>query len=137
MTGLYYILDGKDYKEADFLTWAKWTATADRHVADDIVNGARISTVFLGLNHNYVCDDYPILFETLIFGGTMDGEMFRYETWEQAERTHIVILNAMKKIRKKKIKKRQVKKNKKNFYWSVYMSLRGEQENGRNSGWYS
>ena len=51
----------------DILKWAEWFETADRHVAKTEIESTVISTVFLGLNHNFM-DDIPILWETMIFG---------------------------------------------------------------------
>jgi len=48
----------------------------------------RISTVFLGINHNYSRHEEPILFETMVFGGRYDEEQERYTTWEKAEIGH-------------------------------------------------
>jgi len=45
--------------------------------------GVWVSTVFLALDH---CWDsgHPVLFETMIFGGLLDQEQYRYHTWEEA-----------------------------------------------------
>ncbi len=80
-----YILDGQIPVPCDnLLEWAEWFEKADRHVAVDMIEGVRISTVFLGLDHNFGFNDYPILFETMCFGGQYDQEGERYSTWEQA-----------------------------------------------------
>jgi hypothetical protein len=71
----------------DLLFWARWFEKADRHVAQDEREGVRISTVFLGLDHNW-SDGPPLLFETMIFGGVYDGEYGRCSTWEEAEAMH-------------------------------------------------
>lgn len=47
----------------------------------------KLSTVFLGVNHNWF-GGKPILFETMIFGGQRDGEKYRYETIDQAIKHH-------------------------------------------------
>ena len=90
----YYILDGRDAKPADGFTWAKWLEEhrTDRHVADETRGDARISTVFLGLNHNFCGDGPPLIFETMVFGGPLDQEQERYSTWEQAEAGHAAML---------------------------------------------
>jgi hypothetical protein len=47
-----------------------------------------VSTVFiLGINHAFGDGD-PLLFETMIFDGPLDGYQVRYSTWEQAEVGH-------------------------------------------------
>lgn len=85
--GDYYILEGHEAKEVDFMEWAEWRAKANRHVADEKVGDVRISTIFLGLNHQFG-DGAPLLFETLVFGGALDQEMDRYSTWAEAEAGH-------------------------------------------------
>ena len=85
---MYYILEGKEPKEVDPYQWAIQFDTSNRHVAqDEIADGVKVSTVFLGLDHQYG-DGPPLLFETLVFEGTLDGEMMRYSTWEEAEIGH-------------------------------------------------
>lgn len=83
----YYILVGRTPMAVDMMTWATWFGTADRHVDITKIGKARVSTVFLGLDHNFQRGE-PILFETMIFGGPLDGEMWRYHTYDQAERGH-------------------------------------------------
>jgi hypothetical protein len=58
-------------------------------VADTALeSGVRISTVFLGIDHNHLRQGPPILFETMIFGGPYDQYMDRYCTWAEAEAGH-------------------------------------------------
>ena len=72
----------------DAYEWAKWFGTADRRVANDVMGGVRVSTVFLGIDHNHTLSGPPLLFETLVFGGKLDGDMDRCSTWQQAEAMH-------------------------------------------------
>lgn len=70
------------------LEWAKWFDKADRQVAhDDLPNGVRVSTVFLGIDHQFG-EGPPVLFETMIFGGEHDGYQDRHCTWKEAESGH-------------------------------------------------
>ena len=56
----------------------------------------RVSTVFLGLDHAYV-GGKPILWETMIFGGTHDQEyQERYSSYEQAIEGHQKAINFIK-----------------------------------------
>lgn len=85
-----YVLDGKTPVPCeDLLTWGKWlqNAKAERVVAKSTINGAEVSTVFLGLDHRFNVGP-PLLFETMVFGGPLDGEQDRYSTWEEAEAGH-------------------------------------------------
>ena len=52
-----------------------------------------ISTVFLGLNHNFLNEGPPLLFETMVFGGVADEEMQRYETWDEAVAGHAEMID--------------------------------------------
>ncbi len=49
----------------------------------------RVSTVFLGLDHQYG-DGPPLVFETMVFEGEGFGDLYceRYATWEDAEAGH-------------------------------------------------
>lgn len=84
-----YILEGKIPKLVDdVFEWGEWFETADRKVARTVLpNDVEVSTVFLGLDHNF-SGGVPILFETMIFGGEHDGYQERYATWEEAEAGH-------------------------------------------------
>ena len=86
----YYILDDdKNAIPADLGTWATFFEKSEgrrvalTHVTDRIT----VSTVFLGMNHQYG-EGPPLIFETLVIGGLMEGEMDRCSTWAEAETMH-------------------------------------------------
>jgi hypothetical protein len=83
----HYILKGREVVPCDLMTWAKSFETSERKVAKTAIGDSSVSTVFLGLNHQWG-DGPPLLFETLVFGGPLDGDMERYSTYEQAEAGH-------------------------------------------------
>ena len=87
----HYILDasGRPVVEPDFLKWAAFFEDAkNRVVAQHMVGSVKVSTVFLGLDHQYG-DGPPILWETMVFGGPLNGEMQRCAgSREQAEAMH-------------------------------------------------
>lgn len=88
-----YILKGKTpVAEPDVLKWAEWFEThdKDRQVAvTELKNGkVLVSTVFLGLDHNFTGHGQPLLFETMIFGGKHDQEQIRTTSWAKAESAH-------------------------------------------------
>lgn len=62
-----------------------------KHLGDDDIFGRRVSTVFLGINHNFY-GKKPILFETMIFDyKNADGDDIyseRYSTWDEAKAGH-------------------------------------------------
>ena len=73
----------------DLFEWARWFETAKCKVAYDTISpGVQVSTVFLGLDHNFGMAGRPILFKTVVFGGPLDGEQERYHTWDEAEQGH-------------------------------------------------
>jgi hypothetical protein len=79
----------------DLLEWAKWMSLDKRKVALDIVGDIKISTIFLGLDHNWG-DGPPILFETMIFGGEHDQFQERYNTREEALIRHAEAVKLVK-----------------------------------------
>ena len=91
-----YILDDKTPVPApDLMAWAKWFESADRTVRRDVENEIVVSTVFLGLDHSFGGRP-PLLFETMVFGGPLDGEMDRCSTWQQAEIMHDKMLGRVR-----------------------------------------
>ena len=84
---LYILKDKIPVPVWDALEWDKWLRTADRQVAETYIGEIRISTVFLSLDHAFLGGP-PILFETMIFNGDLDGYQWRYHTWEEAEQGH-------------------------------------------------
>jgi hypothetical protein len=67
-----------------------WRSPCDprRAVANSEVGSARVSTVFLGLDHNFCGKGPPVLWETMVFGGKHDGVQERYTTRDAAEIGH-------------------------------------------------
>lgn len=92
-----YILDadGNPVPCLDTLEWARWFEGAFRRVAFTDLGEVlgQVSTVFLGLDHNFnpmrdPLSYRPVLWETMVFGGLHDGEMCRYDSLEAAQRGH-------------------------------------------------
>jgi hypothetical protein len=86
----HYILDADNHAvEVNFLTWAIWFEDADRRVGyTQITSHVEVSTIFLGLDHRHLGDGPPILFETMVFGGPLDGDGGRYSSYDDAEVGH-------------------------------------------------
>jgi hypothetical protein len=89
-----FILVGHEpVEEPDLVTWAVWMETADRHVKLTEQGDVRVSTVFMGLDHNFGdLFGLPILFETMAFVGHESVAQDRYRTWEEAEAGHARIV---------------------------------------------
>lgn len=88
----YYILSatGDPVVERDLMKWAAWfeQSSAERVVArTELPGGVVVSTVFLGLDHAFGLGE-PQLYETMIFGGALDGTQDRYATRAAAENGH-------------------------------------------------
>jgi hypothetical protein len=80
----YYGFDGEPITRDEWcILWA-----GDRHVAFDRVDDVAISTVWLGLDHNFGFGDSPLIYETMIFGGEHDEETWRYPNRDAALAGH-------------------------------------------------
>lgn len=72
----------------DVLVWGRWFEENNRLVKQDTKDDVLVSTVFLGIDHSFIGDGPPVLWETLVFGGEHDGEMSRYTSYEEALEGH-------------------------------------------------
>jgi len=98
----FYILDDKHKPIAmnaedniDLTYYGRWMAIlSNRRVAESTYNGCWVSTVFLGVDHNFADHGKPILFETMIFTKRkgsykkINEYQWRYRTWDEAETGH-------------------------------------------------
>ena len=94
-----YILDEnwKPIPEAALDKWVAWFEKAERQVAVETIGESRISTLFLGLDHNYSGTGAPILWETMVFGGPLDQEQDRCSgSKEQAQAMHAAMVKRVK-----------------------------------------
>lgn len=85
-----YRRDGTKYG-----SWREWAEDFerrdDRRVArTDLWWGGFVSTVWLGLDHRFVGDGPPLIFESMVFGpfSLSDWDMERYSTEAQARAGH-------------------------------------------------
>ena len=87
--GEYYTLNGHEAVPCDLETYCKlYDDPKNKRVALTHINDeTKVSTVFLGLNHNYG-DGPPMIFETMIFGSEHDEYQERYSTWDEAVAGH-------------------------------------------------
>ena len=89
MSGKYILRDKRPEQVFDLMEWARAMQNVDRQVARTEVGDVTISTVFLGLDHDFTGFGPPILFETMIFGGEHDQYQDRYSSWSEAEAGHL------------------------------------------------
>lgn len=97
-----YILD-EHYNvvvESDPLVWSKWFKNTDRRTVAKWTapNGLRVSTVFLGLDHNFDGDGAPLVFETMVFPADSYHDLYvdRCSTWDEAVKMHEKAVTAVK-----------------------------------------
>jgi hypothetical protein len=88
-------------RQGNPMTWDEWVKgykddfESTRRVAKTTIGDMFISTVWLGLDHG-LPDTPPLIFETLIMGGVMDQNMWRYSTEEEAVAGHEQAVNLAK-----------------------------------------
>ena len=75
--------------------WFNWANQSGRRVVKKTWLGGdvEVSTVFLGIDHGFGIFGER-WFETMVFGGPIDGETYRYATWEQAVKGHQIMVEA-------------------------------------------
>lgn len=83
----YFLNEDHTYIPCSLMKWANQFNEMDNHVADETINDKRISTIWMGSDHNYFLGQ-PLLFETMVFGHGNDIYCERYTTWEQAVEGH-------------------------------------------------
>lgn len=107
--GDYYDLDGQPIGMDEWghlmgLKHAARRASTDGWTTPDVdptrigydeIGDTHVSTVWLGLNHNWAGGP-PLIFESMIFGGDHDGWQDRYTTKEQAVAGHRRICEALR-----------------------------------------
>ncbi len=71
----------------ELMDWALAFEDSDRYIGDETIDGQRVSTVWLGLDHRFD-DGPPLIFETMIFGGPHDQYLERYSFEEAALAGH-------------------------------------------------
>jgi len=89
-----YVLDtdGNPQPEGDLLAWAQWMGTGDNQILKrEQVGHVRVSTIFRGLVHG-LDDTEPVLWETMVFGGKLDGLCERYASRADALTGHAAVV---------------------------------------------
>lgn len=92
----YYLLRGKTPVPCTLSEWLENFGNIDV-VARDTIGTLTVSTVFLGMNHHWRNYGAPLLFETMIFDESVSGRRWRYSTYEEAEKMHRQIADAIRR----------------------------------------
>lgn len=84
---LHYDRDGQPIS---FERWAELFELHDRHIGDDYIGTYRVSTVWIGLDHNFGMTGPPLIFESMVFaaGTAYDMDCRRYATEADAQAGH-------------------------------------------------
>jgi len=96
----YYKLD--QYKNLVPCSLTEWTQSfnkSSRIVKQDYIGTFFVSTVFLGMDHSFG-GAKPLYFESMVFSNTGLADEFpaeRYETWEEAYKGHILVVEQVAK----------------------------------------
>ena len=93
----FYYLDGQEVKPTlDAKKWSQEFERAHCIVAQTDVGSYWVSTVFIGIDHNFFGDGPPLVFETMIFRNepngerhSVDGWIERASTWDEAALMHV------------------------------------------------
>ncbi len=84
-----YVLDGKTPRKcASIQEYHDFDVQNKNRIARSHISNSTISTVFLMHDHNWNLEGPPILFETMVFGGEMDGYQERYASYDEAVEGH-------------------------------------------------
>jgi len=93
-----YILKNKKVTPVKSIKeWGIWLENPENRTVSQtrLGNGYFVSTVFLGIDHNFSPHGEPLVFETMVFDHMKrsfdrgnDLDMERYSTWNEAEKGH-------------------------------------------------
>lgn len=96
-----YVLDGHEPRRArSVLDWMKWFSCTDRTLARSVIDGIELSTVFIGIDHEFSphgtrYHGRPMLFETAIFMTSRVVRAVRYPSWDEALAGHCMIVECL------------------------------------------
>src|SRR5215475_11220125 len=79
------------------LTLTEW-AQAFENMTEEARDPITVSTVWIGLDHRWFADGPPLIFESMVFGGTYDGKAERYATEAEALAGHWRMVQSMRTL---------------------------------------
>lgn len=100
--GIYFMLtpEGAVVATDSLAEWVcHFEDPTTRKVAFDTVKDYEVSTVFLGIDHNFTPHGPPLLFETMVFprGSMSDLYCRRYSTKDEAFVGHHVVVDCLRR----------------------------------------
>lgn len=98
--GRYYLLrDDRVVEEPDHSAWLEWVEN-DYHkvscIAQTGTAQATVTTHFLAINLTLAQDDPPLLFETRVSGGWLDGFREKFAALEEARAGHLTCVDRVR-----------------------------------------
>ncbi len=110
----YYKLDESNHpvQVKDMKEWAIWLGEyPDKKIVGKtlVTPKVEVSTVFLGIDHGFDFrpDSRPVLFETMVFGGPIDGFQVRTYEYSQAKLFHEYAVHKVGKSLWQRLRKRK------------------------------
>ena len=80
--------------------WNEWRKTTNRLIKKTKVGPVKVVTLFLGLDHQLEgVAGPPLVYETVIDGGVLDGKQWLYATREEAQQGHLIAVRQAKRVR--------------------------------------
>ena len=102
MLNYYYKLERQTPIAVEsFMEWYLWIMSASTTVMINEIKDSIISTKFIGIDLNPGIGNsksQPMVFETLVMGGTLDGKRNFYPTWDEAIQGHLKICTQVFKL---------------------------------------
>ncbi|MBP90956.1 MAG: hypothetical protein CMJ64_30315 [Planctomycetaceae bacterium] len=74
-------------KQASYFEYAAWIETNNRRIDFSQIGDVEIVSEFRGVDHSDDADP-PLLFETIVSGGVLDGLKWQYSTLGEVKRGH-------------------------------------------------
>jgi len=94
----YILRDGKPVRCDDLVEWSQWIGDVRnfRVGYDELPGAVRVSTAFLGVAP--AAAKSPLLFQTNIFGGQLNGFDLMYHTLEEARAGHAAAVSRAREV---------------------------------------
>lgn len=88
-TPIYYILREGTLWESNREEWEEWSdRPKNRRVAVHSIRGSVVYTYCIGIDRRFIGTEAPLIFETMVYGGELDGQVCCYATLEEAREGH-------------------------------------------------
>jgi hypothetical protein len=92
---MYYDFNGNPLTMWEWA--ALWEDDAGRIIEQTTIGEVRVSTVWMGLDMNYMHIGPPHIFETMVFGPhPLDHMQWRWATVDQAIKAHVLIVDRIR-----------------------------------------